>query len=169
MREILEKLINEEIDIKTAENLIKSKNIMEFDEIAKFDSNRQNRTGFPEAVFAPSKDYDDLLLICKKYIESETSQNLIITKLDNETYEKLMFDLYFSDLTFDYNKKGQVLVIRVNDKKTEPLAKIGIITAGTSDIQPDYPFRQLVIQGIFGMLLMLPMVVRERWWQDEQD
>lgn len=42
-------------------------------------------------------------------------------------------------------------------------------TAGTSDIQPDYPFRQLVIQGIFGMLLMLPMVVRERWWQDEQD
>ena len=90
MREILEKLINEEIDIKTAENLIKSKNIMEFDEIAKFDSNRQNRTGFPEAVFAPSKDYDDLLLICKKYIESETSQNLIITKF----FGVLTFDLF---------------------------------------------------------------------------
>ena len=147
MRVILEKLINEEIDIKTAENLIKSKNIMEFDEIAKFDSNRQNRTGFPEAVFAPSKDYDDLLLICKKYIESETSQNLIITKLDNETYEKLMFDLYFSDLTFDYNKKGQVLVIRVNDKKTEPLAKIGIITAGTSDINIAEEAKVIVEEG----------------------
>ena len=84
MREILEKLINEEIDIKTAENLIKSQTILEFDEIARFDSKRQDRTGFPEAVFAPSKDYDDLLLIIKSYFESEDPQNLIITKLSFE-------------------------------------------------------------------------------------
>ena len=50
MREILEKLINEEIDLECAENLIKSQSILEINEIAKLDKNRQNRTGFPEAV-----------------------------------------------------------------------------------------------------------------------
>ncbi len=135
MRDILEKLINEEIDLETAENLIKSQTILELDEVAKFDSNRQNRTGFPEAVFAPSKDYEDLLLIIKKYFESENPKNLIITKLTLKRYEKLLKDLdYLEDLIFDYNKKGQILVIKVNENKSEPIAKIGIITAGTSDI-----------------------------------
>jgi hypothetical protein len=147
MREILEKLINGEIDIKTAEKLIKSQTILEFDEIAKFDSNRQNRTGFPEAVFAQGKDYDDLLLIIKKYNEIENPQNLIITKLDQKTYEKLINDLDFPELIFDYNKKGQVLVIRVNDKKTEPIAKIGIITAGTSDINIAEEAKVIVEEG----------------------
>ncbi|WP_296886911.1 nickel pincer cofactor biosynthesis protein LarB [uncultured Methanobrevibacter sp.] len=135
MRDILEKLINEEIDLETAENLIKSQTILELDEVAKFDSNRQNRAGFPEAVFAPSKDYEDLLLIIKKYFESENPKNLIITKLTLKRYEKLLKDLdYLEDLIFDYNKKGQILVIKVNENKSEPIAKIGIITAGTSDI-----------------------------------
>lgn len=147
MREILEKLINDEIDIKTAENLIKSQTILEFDEIAKFDSKRQDRTGFPEAVFAPSKDYDDLLLIIKKYFESEDPQNLIITKLSFKRYEKLLNDLDFPDLIFDYNKKAQILVIRVNESKTEPIAKIGIITAGTSDINIAEEAKVIVEEG----------------------
>ena len=106
MREILEKLINEEIDLECAENLIKSQDILELDEIAKLDVNRQNRTGFPEAVFAPSKDYEDLLLIIKKYFKSENPQNLIITKLSNERYKKLDTDLDYlksKGLIFDYN------------------------------------------------------------------
>lgn len=147
MREILEKLINEEIDIKTAENLIKSQTILEFDEIAKFDSKRQDRTGFPEAVFAPSKDYDDLLLIIKSYFESEDSQNLIITKLPFERYEMLLDDLDFPDLIFDYNKKAQILVIRVDESKTESIAKIGIITAGTSDINIAEEAKVIVEEG----------------------
>ena len=147
MREILEKLINDEIDIKTAENLIKSQTILEFDEIAKFDSKRQDRTGFPEAVFAPSKDYNDLLLIIKRYFESENPQNLIITKLSFERYEKLLGDLDFPDLIFDYNKKGQILVLRVNKNNAEPIAKIGIITAGTSDINIAEEAKVIVEEG----------------------
>ncbi len=148
MREILEKLINEEIDLETAENLIKSQTILELDEVAKFDNNRQNRTGFPEAVFAPSKDYEDLVLIIKKYFESENPQNLIITKLSFERYEMLLNDLsYLEDLIFDYNKKGQILVIRVNKDKVEPIAKIGIITAGTSDINIAEEAKVIVEEG----------------------
>lgn len=148
MREILEKLINEEIDLETAENFIKSQTILELDEVAKFDNNRQNRTGFPEAVFAPSKDYEDLVLIIKKYFDSEDPQNLIITKLSHERYEKLLKDLdYLENLIFDYNKKGQVLVIKVNENKSEPIAKIGIITAGTSDINIAEEAKVIVEEG----------------------
>lgn len=148
MREILEKLINEEIDLETAENLIKSQTILELDDVAKLDNNRQNRTGFPEAVFAPSKDYEDLVLIIKKYFDSEDPQNLIITKLSHERYGKLLKDLdYLEDLIFDYNKKGQVLVIKVNENKSEPIAKIGIITAGTSDINIAEEAKVIVEEG----------------------
>ena len=147
MREILEKLINGEIDIKTAENLIKSQTILEFDEIAKSDSKRQDRTGFPEAVFAPSKDYDDLRVIVEKYFESENPQNLIITKLSNERYERLLNDLNIPDVIFDYNRKAKILVIRVYGNKSEPIAKIGIITAGTSDINIAEEAKVIVEEG----------------------
>ena len=148
MREILEKLINEEIDLETAENLIKSQTILELDDVAKFDYNRQNRTGFPEAVFAPSKDYEDLVLIIKKYFENENPQNLIITKLSFKKYERLRDDLnHLEDLIFDYNKKGQVLVIKLNENKSDPIAKIGIITAGTSDINIAEEAKVIVEEG----------------------
>ena len=150
MREILEKLINEEIDLECAENLIKSQSILEIDEVAKLDKNRQNRTGFPEAVFAPSKDYGDLLLIIKKYFESENPQNLVITKLSCERYKKLANDLNYlksEGLIFDYNKKGQILVIRINKNKSKSLYKIGIITAGTSDINVAEEAKVVVEEG----------------------
>ncbi|WP_407379359.1 nickel pincer cofactor biosynthesis protein LarB [Methanobrevibacter sp.] len=148
MREILERLINEEIDLQTAENMIKSNNILEVDDIAKFDSKRQNRTGFPEAVFSPSKDYEDLLLIIKKYFESENPQNLIITKLSWQRYEKLQKDLdYLDDFIFDYNKRAQILVIKTDENKFEPVAKIGIITAGTSDINIAEEAKVIVEEG----------------------
>lgn len=137
MREILEKLANNEIDLETAENLIKARNILEFDEIAKFDGQRQKRTGFPEAVFALGKDYDDLLKIIESYFESKDPQNLIVTRLSQERYDRLQKDLHYlkiKGLIFDYNRKAQILVIRISDEKPEPIGKVGIITAGTSDI-----------------------------------
>ena len=150
MREILEKLVNDEIDLDTAENLIKSQTILEFDEIAKFDSHRQSRTGFPEAVFSLGKDYDDLLLIIEKYFESENPQNLIVTKLSHERYDKLQKDLHYlknRGLIFDYNKKAQILVIRVHESKKNSMTKIGIITAGTSDINIAEEAKVIVEEG----------------------
>ncbi|MBQ9025217.1 MAG: nickel pincer cofactor biosynthesis protein LarB [Methanobrevibacter sp.] len=148
MREILERLIDGEIDLQTAENIIKSDKILEVDDIAKFDSKRQSRTGFPEAVFSPSKDYEDLLLIIKKYFESDNPQNLIITKLSKDRYERLKNDLdYLDDFIFDYNKRAQILVIKTGEEKKDPVAKIGIITAGTSDINIAEEAKVIVEEG----------------------
>ena len=78
MKDILERLVRGELDIGEAEQLLKANTILEFDEIAKFDAQRSNRTGFPEAVFSQSKDYEDLIKIIRNYLE-RSDEDLIIT------------------------------------------------------------------------------------------
>ena len=146
MKDILERLVSGELDVDEAEKLLKANNILEFDDIAKFDIKRTERTGFPEAVFSPSKDYEDLITIIRSYLE-KSSQNLIITKLSHERYERITEDLGKNSYIFDYNKRAQILIIRNEIIEKDPIAKIGIITAGTSDINIAEEARVIVEEG----------------------
>lgn len=146
MKDILERLVSGELDVDEAEKLLKANNILEFDDIAKFDIKRSERTGFPEAVFSPSKDYEDLITIIRSYLE-KSSQNLIITKLSHERYERITEDLGKNSYIFDYNKRAQILIIRTVIIEKDPIAKIGIITAGTSDINIAEEARVIVEEG----------------------
>ena len=146
MKNTLERLVKGELTIGEAENILKSESILEFDEIAKFDIKRSERTGFPEAIFSPSKDYEDLLLIIKKYLENN-DDDLIVTKLSFERHEKILDDLGKDSFIFDYNRRAQILVIRKERKQQEKIAKIGIITAGTSDINIAEEARVIVEEG----------------------
>lgn len=146
MKDILEKLVNGELNVEEAETLLKADNILEFDGVAQFDIKRNERTGFPEAVFSPSKDYEDLILIIKRYIESN-DDDLIITKLSHERYEKIIDDLGKDSYIYDYNRRAQILIIRHEIIKKDPIAKIGIITAGTSDINIAEEARVIVEEG----------------------
>lgn len=146
MKDILERLVRGEIAVEEAENLLKADAILEFDDIAKFDIKRNNRTGFPEAIFAESKDYDDLILIIKRYLEN-SDDDLIITKLSLERYENILNDLGNDSFIFDYNRRAKILVIRKQIAKKDPVAKIGIITAGTSDINIAEEARVIVEEG----------------------
>ena len=146
MKDILERLVSGELDIGEAEQLLKANTILEFDEIAKFDAQRSNRTGFPEAVFSQSKDYEDLIKIIRNYLE-RSDEDLIITKLSPDRYEKIIEDLGENSHIFDYNRRAQILVIRKEIIEREPIAKIGIITAGTSDINIAEEARVIVEEG----------------------
>ena len=146
MKDILKRLVDGELNIDEAEKLINADNILQIDDVVKFDINRKERTGFPEAVFSLSKDYDDLLIIIKKHMQSN-NDDLIITKLSNEKYERILNDLGDNSFIFDYNKKAQILVIRKEIVKKEPIAKIGIMTAGTSDINVAEEARVVVEEG----------------------
>ncbi|MBE6496627.1 MAG: nickel pincer cofactor biosynthesis protein LarB [Methanobrevibacter thaueri] len=146
MKDILERLVNGELNVDEAEHLLKADNILEFDNVAKFDIKRNERTGFPEAVFSPSKDYEDLLTIITNYLE-RSNDDLIITKLSQERYEKILKDIGEDSHIFDYNRRAQILVIRKEIAKKEPIAKIGIITAGTSDINIAEEARVIVEEG----------------------
>jgi len=147
MKEILKSFANGEISLERCETLLKAQNVMQLDEIANFDTSRTDRTGFPEAILAESKSYDDLLHIIKRFFEKELdddgnielSENIIITRLSKERYKLLMNDLScFSDknIKFDYNENGKILIIyqgSLTDINPD-YGKIGIVTAGTSDI-----------------------------------
>ena len=146
MKDILERLANGEIDIDEAERLINAENIMEFDDIVQFDIKRNERTGFPEAIFSPSKDYEDLLLIIKRFMENR-DDDLIVTKLSQERYEKILDDLGRDSYIYEYNRRAQVLIIRKEIREKETIAKIGIITAGTSDINIAEEARVIVEEG----------------------
>lgn len=146
MKDILERLVNGELNVDEAENLIKSNNILEFDDIAKMDINRNDRTGFPEAIFSPSKDYEDLFLIVKGYMETK-EDDLIVTKLSHERYERIIEDLGKDSYIYEYNKRAQILIIRKEIKQKGIVAKIGIITAGTSDINIAEEARVIVEEG----------------------
>ncbi len=146
MKDILESLVNGELNIDEAEKLISANGILEFEDIAKMDIKRSDRTGFPEAIFSPSKDYDDLILIIKRYMQTK-EDDLIITKLPNNRYEKILEDLGEDTYIYEYNKRAQILIIRKELKEKETLAKIGIITAGTSDINIAEEARVIVEEG----------------------
>ncbi|WP_405298405.1 nickel pincer cofactor biosynthesis protein LarB [Methanobrevibacter sp.] len=146
MKDILERLLSGELNVDEAERLLKANNILEFDDIAKFDIKRSERTGFPEAVFSPSKDYEDLITIIRNYLE-RSNQDLIITKLSHERYERITEDLGRNPYIFEYNRRAQILIIRKEVIEKDPIAKIGIITAGTSDINIAEEARVIVEEG----------------------
>jgi NCAIR mutase (PurE)-related protein len=146
MKKILENFLNGKISIEECENLLKVNNIKEIHEIANFDSSRENRTGYPEAILANGKEYSDLFLILKTYLNKEdfshkhNNEKLLVTKLEENVYNKLKKDLSYliKDYNLKYHEKAKILII--SNKKYEKTDlkknsyKIGIITAGTSDI-----------------------------------
>ncbi len=163
MKEILKSLAEGKISIEECETLLKAESIRELDELAKFDTSRKDRTGFPEAILADSKDYDDLLTIIKRYFEKESSNNedsdsielkdnIIITRLSVERYESLKEDLDYlleKGIKFDYNKRAKILIIYKDslvDFNPE-YGKVGLLTAGTSDIPIAEEAKVIVEQG----------------------
>lgn len=160
MKEILKRLADGEISIEECETLLRADNIRELDGVAQLDTSRKDRTGFPEAILADSKDYDDLLAIIKKYFYNEDSkdnsfdlkENIIVTRLSKERCELLEKDLsYLLDkgIKFDYNKRAKILIIYKDALVdfNEEYGKVGLLTAGTSDIPIAEEAKVIVEQG----------------------
>lgn len=160
MKEILKSLAEGEISIEECETLLKAESIRELDDVAQIDTSRKDRTGFPEAILADSKDYDDLLFIIKRFFEKQESgsdsielkNNIIITRLSKERCESLKNDLDYlleKGIKFDYNKRAKILIIYKDalvDYNPE-YGKVGILTAGTSDIAIAEEAKVVVEQG----------------------
>ena len=160
MKEILKSLAEGKISIEECGTLLKAESIRQLDDVAQIDTSRKDRTGFPEAILADSKDYDDLLTIIKRFFEKQESDsdsielknNIIITRLSKERCESLKKDLDYlfeKGIKFDYNKRAKILIIYKDslvDFKPE-YGKVGLLTAGTSDIPIAEEAKVIVEQG----------------------
>ncbi|HNR26309.1 MAG TPA: nickel pincer cofactor biosynthesis protein LarB [Methanobacteriaceae archaeon] len=137
MRDVLQQVLAGKISLKEAEKKLKSMQIKELGDFAKLDTARKMRTGFPEAIYAEGKEEGELIQIIKS-----CSQNgrLLVTRLSLEQFEKMksrLDELKPSGLDIEYNPRARVLVVMgpgANDQENEKIGKIGLITAGTSDI-----------------------------------
>ncbi len=132
MKDILQKLKNGEISVGNAEKMLRNEHIIELEDFAKMDIHREMRTGIPEAVFAEGKDDIELLKIIKS---CSANGGIIVTRLNKERYQDIedeIKSLGQKGFMIDFNSKARTLIIKTQE--VEKIGKIGLITAGTSDI-----------------------------------
>ncbi len=132
MKEIIQKLINGEISADKAEKLLKTMQILELEDFAKMDMSRDIRTGVPEAIFAEGKDDEEIVKIL---MSCASNGRIMVTRLQKERYEVIkneLTPLVDKGFSVEYNKRARILMVKNHD--VEKIGKIGIITAGTSDI-----------------------------------
>lgn len=91
------------------------------------DHSRKERLGFDEVIFGASKSTALLTELLDDY--SGRSENVLITKLQRDKAHSLLNS--FKDAFYD--EESQIFILkRINTKHTE--FKVGIVTAGSSDI-----------------------------------
>lgn len=130
MKHILQKLINREITLEEAEKKLKAIQILEIEDFAKLDMCRDLRTGIPEVIFAERKENDELVKII---LGSADKGRVMVTKLDDDKYNAIKKQLnVLSGFKIDYNRKAKILLVK--NQEIDKEGKIGVITAGTSDI-----------------------------------
>lgn len=132
MKETLQRLVDGKISLEEAEKQLKTMQIHELADMAMLDSSRDIRTGVPEAVFAEGKEKEELVQIILGLAEKGRA---LVTRLEPENYQSLKESLYplmEKGYKIEYNQKARILVV----KNCEILkkGKVGIITAGTSDM-----------------------------------
>ena len=95
---------------------------------------RMERTGFPEIIYAQTKQNDVLINLITKYLQSKDF--ILISRMREDQYPLLeKFIIENSQFELNINKKGNIEKIYVpTEEKPRSKGKIGLITAGTSDI-----------------------------------
>ena len=132
MREILEKVAEGKISIEEAERLLRALAIEEIGNLARIDVGREYRKGIPEVILAEGKTPEDLSKIAMKMLNE--SGRSIVSRITKEQIQTMVKSLP-KDITSQIYEKPKMMVIKRKDFRVEKTGgKIGILTAGTSDI-----------------------------------
>lgn len=124
LKEILEKLQKNELNIEQAEEEIKKSNYEDLG-YAKIDKSRKERTGNSEVIFCQNKPNEYLTKIYKTIYEE--NGEVLGTRASKEQYELLKDSIP----NIEYNNISKTLKI---EKEKERIGNIVICTGGTSDI-----------------------------------
>ncbi|HTX61179.1 MAG TPA: nickel pincer cofactor biosynthesis protein LarB [Methanobacterium sp.] len=130
MREILQKLMDGKISLEEAEKHLKTMQIREIEDFAKLDMCRDIRTGIPEVIFAEGKENQDLVKIINGAL---VQGRIMVTKLNRDKYDSIKGEIELPEgFRMEYFDRAKILLIKDHD--IEKKDKVGVITAGTSDI-----------------------------------
>jgi NCAIR mutase (PurE)-related protein len=131
IHEILESVKKGKISINNAKKLLSLYSIEEVEGFVKIDINRRKRRGIPEVVFAENKELIEIKKIAKKTLEKTNS--VIISRIKKKDYPKIITFAKKLKVKIKTGKNSSSLLLFKKPIKFHG-GKIGIITAGTSDI-----------------------------------
>jgi len=131
IQEILESLKAGKITVNNAKKLLSLYSIEEIEGFVKIDINRRKRRGIPEVVFAETKELDEIKKIIKRTLEKTNS--VIISRTKKKDYPKILTFAKKLKVKIKTGKNSTSLLLFKKPIKFHG-GKIGIMTAGTSDI-----------------------------------
>ncbi len=132
MRKILERLAKGEISVDEAEKQLKILTIEEIEGFCKLDLGREFRKGIPEIILAEGKNPENVRDIALAAV-TELGR-VIISRADAEQIEIVKKGLP-PDFSWEGDEKvGTIVVKRKGSSVEKTGGRIGILTAGTSDI-----------------------------------
>ena len=127
VRQLLEAVKKDEIDIDTAVNKLKD---LPYEDLgyANIDHHRELRNGFPEVIYCEGKTDEHIIGIVDVLLKKQS--NVLGTRCIKETAEKLK-EIYDN---VEYDELSRVLMIKNHEIKNRGKGTIAILAAGTSDI-----------------------------------
>ena len=132
LREVLDKVSSGEISPVEAEKLLKMLAVDEIGCFAKLDGNRELRKGIPEIILAEGKTAGDIAEISSRMLSK--NGRVIVSRCSKEQVQAIKEKLS-KDVLFEVNDKARMVVAKRKNFVVKPTGgKIGILTAGTSDI-----------------------------------
>ena len=133
LKEILRKCQEKEITIEEAEKLLRADMIERVGDLAQLDIFRKARTGVPEVIYAQNKDPQMVIKIINSFIKKK--EFAIISRYTQEQYVLITKKFESKDYNIEVNELGKIIIIKEKSFNfVEKKGRVGIITAGSSDI-----------------------------------
>jgi hypothetical protein len=132
LREVLEKLVKGQISLNEAEKLLRIFAIEEIGNLARIDVSREFRKGIPEVILAEGKKPENVVEMALRMLNQ--NGRAIISRAGKEhidTIRKATPDDAFLQVD---DKVGVVVIKKKGFEVKRTGGKVGILTAGTSDI-----------------------------------
>jgi len=131
LTEILETLSKGKISVADAQKLLSLYSIEKIEEFAKIDTGRKIRNGVPEVILAEKKQLSEIKKIIVKVLTK--TDLVLVSRIQKNHFEKIIQYCKNNKLKIKKGKNTRTLLIHQKIiKKTG--GKVGIMTAGTSDI-----------------------------------
>lgn len=131
IHEILESVKEGKISTNYAKKLLSLYSIEEVEGFVKIDFNRRKRRGIPEVIFAETKELDEIKKITKRTLEKTNS--VIVSRIKKSDYPKILAFAKRLKVKIKTGKNSSSLLFYNKPIKFQG-GKVGIMTAGTSDI-----------------------------------
>ncbi|MFQ6075942.1 MAG: nickel pincer cofactor biosynthesis protein LarB [Candidatus Bathyarchaeia archaeon] len=132
LREVLERLVKGQISIDDAERALRLLAVEEVGNLARIDLGREFRKGIPEVILAEGKRLDDVAEIALRMLNEKG--RAIVSRASKEQMD-LVKKIAPQGSFFHVNDKAGMMIIRKEGFEIRRTGgKVGILTAGTSDI-----------------------------------